>query len=124
VARPFILCSLAALCAVACSADAVEEPLPGLDVPGAFVAVQRDEGGYALLRTRTVLALSPDRTLIFFDEHPPGAESIDEARAKARELDLVLVLGSPRLQSSFSRRPYQVVWYRSLTDEERGSSGF
>lgn len=106
-----------------CSADAVPEPLPEIELPGTFIAREREPDGYQLFRTRVALRFGADRTYIFFDEHQPGARTLAEARSKARDPELLLVQSAPRLKAQFVELPYFVIWYRSMTDEERGPSG-
>lgn len=101
----------------------MEEPLPALDTPGTFVVSARDGGGYRLFRTRTVIFIDERRTYLFFDEHLAGAESPESARNKARDPALPLVFVGPSLLERFLQTPWQVVWYRSLTEEERTSHG-
>ena len=117
--------AVAALCALlpACSADAVDEPVPALETPGTFIASARKTDGYDLFRTRTVLFLDDRRTYLFFDEHLDGAATLDEARSKAQDPALALTFVGPRLRSNFLETSWHVVWYRSLTKEERAAHG-
>jgi hypothetical protein len=107
----------------ACSADAVEQAPPSLETPGAFVVRERDDGGYRLFRTRGFLAVDPERTYLLFDEHIAGAASLAEASGKARDPELALQFIGPYLRSQFVQRPYEVIWYRSMSEEERSAHG-
>jgi hypothetical protein len=117
--------AVAGLCVnvAGCSADAVEEPLPALHLPGTFVVRENDDGSFRLYRTRTAIAFTPERTFLFMDEHPSAFDGVEDGRLKARDHDLVLVPTGPWLLTQFTKSPYWIVWYRSLTDEERGTSG-
>lgn len=109
-------------CAVinaACSADAVAVPEPGVRDAGTFVASARTSGGYRLLRTTEVLLFDPVTTYLFMDEYFPGAASVSEARSLARRADLPLRPSSILLERTFLQTEWHIVWYRSLTDEER-----
>jgi hypothetical protein len=107
----------------ACSADAVEEPAPSLETPGAFVVRERETGGYRLFRTRSFLALDAERKYLFLDEHVAGAASLAEAHGKARDPALALRFIGPYSRPQFVQRPYQVIWYRSMSEEERTAHG-
>ncbi len=120
--RTFLLAVLA-LGAGACSADALDAPSPTVQTPGAFVARARDEGGYRLFRTRTSLAIDGGRSFVFFDEYLPGVGSLDEARTRAQDPEVPLAFIGPILLSQFEQRPYHVVWYRTMTEEERTGNG-
>jgi hypothetical protein len=110
-------------CASACSADAVEEAPPKLETPGAFVARERESGGYRLFRTRGALVLDAERNYLVFDEHFAGAASLAEAKEKVRDPSLLLQFIGPYSRAQFERVPYEVIWYRSMSEEERTAHG-
>ena len=115
----FVSALLAAVQA-GCSADAAPEPEPTLDTPGAFVAVENAEGQFEVLRTLGGLEVGAGQDVLFFSEYAPPAESTEEARglARRRELTLVdelLLVPTARILES----SWEVVWFRSLTEEER-----
>ncbi len=103
----------------ACSADSA--PIPAIDarMPGAFVAFENQGGRYDLLRTVGGAPLEDgDRlmTFIFYDVEPA---TVAEARDLAQEPAL------PERthqyfdwQSRVLTRPHEVVWFRTLTDDE------
>lgn len=103
----------------ACSADAVAVPEPSVRHAGTFVASPRASGGYRLLRTTEVLLIDPVTTYLFMDEYFPGAATVSEARALARRVDLPLRPSSILLERTFLQTEWHIVWYRTLTDEER-----
>lgn len=102
-----------------CSSDAVLAPEPAYDQPGAFVAV--DDGGEALTLFRTLDTLKLQvGTYLFMTEYDVAPLDWEEAQALAKEPDLpirtALLLEPVRIVTD---NPYQVVWFRTLTDEER-----
>lgn len=103
----------------ACSADAVTEPWPSLDTPGAYFASAREPSGYHLYRTISVLHIDTQRNAMFLDEHPGGAETLAEAERLARDASTRFVDGPVIFKEALLRSPHRVVWFRSLTDEER-----
>jgi hypothetical protein len=106
----------------ACSSDAAPVPEPELHTPGAFVAMI----GYdvadqiTLLRTLDTLRFETDTVLFLtvYDVHP---SSWDEARELAKSHDIPIRL-EIRIEPEtvVTDRPYQVVWFRTLTEEEEG----
>lgn len=106
-----------------CSADAVDEPEPVFTTPGAFIAWSDEEGGYRLLRMRNVFPLTDELTLLFFDEYLAGVASLEEAKQKAQDPALPLVFIGPIQLTQFRQQPHVVVWFRTLTEEERNANG-
>jgi len=102
-----------------CSADAVEEPAPTLENAGTFVATPEAPDHYRLLRVRNTLVSGPELVYLFLDEHLPGARSLDEALALARDPELLLLPVDVVLLRDFVTRPHVVLWHRSLHDDER-----
>jgi hypothetical protein len=112
--------TMALSCALlpACASDALPLPEPDLETPGAFIAV--DEGGDALTlhRTLTVAALESGR-FIFLSVYDVNPRSFAEAREMSKRHDLPLRFeGVPASLEDFPSGPYEVVWFRTLTDEE------
>jgi hypothetical protein len=112
------LAIVAASLLAGCSADAVEEPEPTLDTPGAFVALEDDAGGFNILRTLVSLNLSQD--VIFCTLFAPTAGDFEQARELAQDHDLPvqdpLVLVP---KNEILARRWKVVWFRTLNEEER-----
>lgn len=108
-----------ALSASGCSADAVAEPEPGIETPGAFVAVSMEHDGIRLFRTVGRGALENGDyllVLILYAEHP---ESFEQAGELARKPDLREQVHQYFYEESRIRsRPHEVVWFRTLTPEE------
>jgi hypothetical protein len=120
--------ALALVCAAlpACSSDAAPEPEPTLETPGAFVAVNEEDeeddaadGALTLMRILDTLSL-PNDTVLFVTVYNVNPTSWDEAREIAKSHDIPI-----RLDIQFASRaplvahPYRVVWFRTLTDEEK-----
>jgi hypothetical protein len=103
-----------------CSADAVDEPEPTLETPGAFVAIDDGAGSYELLRTLTSLEVGGGQDVMFFTLYAASAGDFDRARELARDPllpiqdELVLLPKEDVLA-----REWKVVWFRTLNDEER-----
>ena len=123
VARAAITCALLGtlLGLSGCSADAVDEVPPTLETAGAFVARQDAlEGGYRLFRILQVLRLQPQETALFVTVYAVRTDSIEQARQAAKQPALptqaLLEVVSAR---QFSAVPHEIVWFRSLNDEER-----
>jgi len=103
-----------------CSADAVQEPEPLLETPGAFVAVADDAGTFQIMRTLTSLELGSGMDVFFVTQYAPKAVDFDQARELARDPELpiadelVLIAKADILSHS-----WKVVWFRTLSPEER-----
>jgi hypothetical protein len=109
---------LGALALPACSSDAVPEPEPTLETPGAFVALREDDGSFTLNRTLDRF-LYADDTFLFFTVYDVEPTSFDDAREIAKRP--YLPVRTPVLTASgnlFSKSDHRVVWFRSLTPEE------
>jgi hypothetical protein len=103
-----------------CSADAVDEPEPELETPGAFVAVDDGAGAYEILRTLTSLEVGNDRDVIFFTLFAPTAVDFEQARELARDPALPIQDELVLLPEDYVlSRSWKVVWFRTLTEEER-----
>ncbi len=103
-----------------CSADSVDEREPTLDTIGVFVARSEPGGGYKLHRVLYALRLQTDDTSLFITTYSGIARTLDDARARARsgplpvDVDVQVVS-----QRQFASVPYEIVWFRSLTPDER-----
>lgn len=110
---------LSALALLGCSTDSLEAPQPSLFTPGAFTAVDEENGRMTLYRTLDYLELETD-TLLFLTEYELTPGSYDEAREGAKRHDLPIRVASVGASATlFPGHPYQVVWFRTLTDEEK-----
>lgn len=114
--------ALAFACAAlvsACSSDDAPEPEPTLETPGAFVAVKEDTGSMTLLRTLDTLTLQ-DETVLFITIYDVDPSGFADARELAKRHDLPLRVEIQfKSEGPIVSRPYRVVWFRSLTDEEK-----
>lgn len=115
--RRTLLLALLATCA-GCSADAVSEPLPTLETPGAFVATgPNDDGSYALFRVLMALTFDNQKTVVFVFRYPARPRSLSEARALAQG-NLESSLVETHVRDVFVEAGYEIVWFRTLTEEE------
>jgi hypothetical protein len=114
----FAAAAFAAL--VACSADAVDEAPATLETVGAFVARTDPEGGFRLHRVLYVLRLPPMDSTLFITVYATRTSTIEQAREAAKgpalPIEVPVELFS-KLQ--FASVPHEIVWFRSLTQEER-----
>ena len=104
----------------ACSADAVDEPDPQLETPGAFIALADDEGTFQILRTLAGLEVGSGQDIIFFTLFEPAAVDFEQARELAQDPELAV--SDPLVlvpKADVLSRTWKVVWFRSLTEEER-----
>lgn len=102
-----------------CSTDALEAPEPTLITPGAFTAVDEENGRMTLYRTLDYLELETD-TLLFLTEYEVTPASYEDARESAKRHDLPIRVASVGASAAlFPGHPHQVVWFRTLTDEEK-----
>jgi len=108
---------LSALWLTACSADAVSEPEPTLETPGAYFALVVD-GEYQLHRTLAVLASGSQDETLFVVPYVATPRSFDEARELAKNPTLpprdVIAMG----RRYVVQREWRVVWFRSVGAEE------
>jgi hypothetical protein len=122
-ARPacLVVCALLSVLA-GCSADSVSEPEPIIERAGSFVAVTEAEGTIVLLRTLRVVPIDSAESLyeaILYEGRP---SSYDEAEAWAKDRDLPVSdpHGIFSLRNVLSGNP-EVVWFRTLTEDERAA---
>jgi hypothetical protein len=101
-----------------CSADAVSEPVPTLQTVGAYVAVGPVNGTYVLFRILLVLSLE-NQTVLFVFRYAPLPKSIAEARALARDGNLQASTVETQTRDALEAAGAEVVWFRTLTEEER-----
>jgi hypothetical protein len=114
------LLALVASLLAGCSADAVDEPEPELETPGAFLAVDDSAGAYAILRTLTSLEVGQGQDVIFFTLFAPTARDFDQARELARDPELPIrdeLVLFPK--DDIISHSWKVVWFRTLSEEER-----
>jgi hypothetical protein len=123
VAGAVITCALVATLfgLSGCSADSVDEVPPTLETSGAFVARQDViEGGYQLFRILQVLRVTPGDPTLFVTVYALNVESIEQARQAAKRGNLPLRTPVDVVSSrQFAAVPHEIVWFRSLSDEER-----
>ena len=103
---------------VGCSADAVSESEPTLETAGAFVVTGPVEGNYVLFRILLALTLENKRTVLLVFRHAV-VKSIAEGRALAQGPQLKDGIVEGRARETFIMEGYTVVWFRTLTDEEK-----
>ena len=106
-----------ALLLAACSADAVPEPEPTLETPGAYFAVVVD-GEYQLHRTLAVLANGSQDETLFVLRYTATPHSFDEARELAKDAPLPAGSAIAIGHRYVVQREWRVVWFRSITSEE------
>jgi hypothetical protein len=103
----------------ACATESLPEPEATLVTPGAFIAEDPSEGPIVLLRTLDTFASEMDTVLALteYDVEPASFEEAAEL-AKLPELPIrfTITAASAKLLTEAGAR---VVWYRTLTDEER-----
>jgi len=131
--------ALAATPLAACASDARPEPEPQLEDPGSFVAVRlkatQDGGAPAtsdldggatappgtltLQRTLDRVILETGTILVFtvYDVHPASWEAAREA-SMAHDIPIAQLTAAISEELFIAQSDYQVVWYRTLTDEE------
>jgi hypothetical protein len=117
--------SFFAWAALSCSADAVKVEDPTLETPGSFVATRRGDGRIQLDRLIALELLPATPTLaadalLHLTSYDETAASFDEARELAKRHDLTpAVENGIQLESALRAREFRVVWFRTLTDDER-----
>ena len=93
-------------------------PEPTLTTPGAFFARPDDDGALGLFRTLSSLEIELD-TILFCSTYHATPRSFEEASAFARDHELPVALELTFVsRSSVLSSEHEVVWFRSLTDEE------
>ena len=104
-----------------CASDDVKVPEAELETPGAFIAVQGYDVDNAFTLIRTIDRLDFEfETLLFFSTYDVKPQSWADARELARQPELPLraeIDAQPT--GAITERPWQVVWFRTLTDDER-----
>lgn len=110
----------AAFVLAACSADAAPEPEADFHTRGAFVAVDEGGPGLALYRTLDTLALDDQADLVFVTLYDVAPADWDAAREIAKQHDIPVDEPIDALsEAGFPAGPHRVVWFRTLTDEEK-----
>ena len=103
----------------ACATESLPEPEPTLVTPGAFIAEDPQNGPIVLLRTLDTFKSQAD-TVLALTEYDVEPASFEEAAELARlpeiPIRFTLTAASANLLAETDHR---VVWYRTLTDEER-----
>jgi len=104
----------------ACSSDTAPEPEAVLETPGAFTAVDESGGGpLTLYRTLDTLTL-PNDTIVFATVYDVEPTTYREAREMAKNHAIPIRLEVQFLsRAALGGHPYRVVWFRTLTDEEK-----
>ena len=104
----------------ACSSDTAPEPEAVIETPGAFTAVDEAPGGpLTLYRTLDTLTL-PNDTVLFASIYDVEPTSYVEAREMAKSHAIPLREELQFLsRAALGGSAYQVVWFRTLTDEEK-----
>lgn len=105
--------------ACACSSDSATEPEPTIDTPGAFVAFEEAPGQLRTIRILGGLQLDSG-TILFITSYSPLLSSYDAAKEMAKS-------DAPPIELQYSSigrndivsHPYRVVWFRTLSDEEK-----
>jgi hypothetical protein len=113
---------VASLALAACATDSVAEPEPAFDMLGAFVAVDDGKGPLTLIRTLDTLETEVGKYLFvtIYDAEPV---SWSEAEELSRDPDLPISrLVDVIPYELVTDNEYRVVWFRTLTDEEKERS--
>ena len=105
---------------LACASDAVDAPEPTLETPGSFVARQEPSGEIRLFRVMQVLTLETGQTMLIMIMYAPRPASFTEAKSLAEDRDLAVQQLTYAVESEFAKAPLQIVWFRTLTPQERG----
>jgi len=105
-----------------CASDDLALPEPEVETPGSFVAVEGYEAPGKLTLVRMIDRLDFEfETLLFFSIYDVDPATWDEARELAKGPDLPLrqeIDAQP--SGAITESPHQVVWFRTLTNEEQG----
>lgn len=104
----------------ACSADAVGEPEPALETPGAFVAWQdRNDEQLRLFRMVAPVPFDANDTLLLGILYAPRPDSFAHARELAQEHDLPEQVHQYFVaRSQIVSQPHEVVWFRTLQSSD------
>jgi len=109
-----------ALVSTGCSADAVPESEPTFRTPGAFLAARIAPSEYTLSRTIGELPPIAGQQLLVVTQYTPVLHSLAAARELAQDSTIPIryqALVVPL--SEFSNGRWEVVWFRSLTEDEK-----
>jgi len=122
LARSVTLFVLALSALAGCSADSVPEPVPEIERGGSFVAVTSIEGAIILLRTLRIVRIDGPESIYeaIVYEGQPSSYAEAKAWAKDRDWPVYDAHGIFSLQSVLSIDP-EVVWFRTLTENERAA---
>jgi hypothetical protein len=116
--KMFVLPLLLALLP-ACASESLPEPEPTLETPGAFIAVEHGPGDLSMSRTLETFQAQEDTILVLTD-YDVAPASWEEAREIAMQPDLpIKVAVTAASGKQFSKSNYRVVWFRTLTEEEK-----
>ncbi len=105
-----------------CASDDLKLPDAELGTPGAFIAVEgyNVDNEFTLVRTIDRLNFEVD-TLLFFSTYDVKPKSWIEARELAQQPNLPLRIEiEAQTTGAITEHPWQVVWFRTLTDDEQG----
>jgi len=106
----------------ACSADSLTPPEPTVETPGAFVVTTDDSGVTILFRTLRVVPIDGTESLLDAILYAGEPSSSEEAKAWAK--DRAFPVADPHvgfsLRGIISLEP-EVVWFRTLTQDERAA---
>jgi hypothetical protein len=116
--RRLVLAAGIATLGLGCSADAVDAPEPAIDTPGAFVAYEESPGQLRLMRTFQKL-VADDNAFLFAAFYDPLLGSYAEAENMARDRSATPQPDLIGLDLTAFAAPYRVVWFRSLSEQER-----
>lgn len=116
-----LLAVVACLWALAgCSSDAVDPPEPTLETPGSFVAREVAPNELHLFLILGALRLDNGQTMLLMRRFAPRPSNWVSAKELAQQPNLPIDLAltySP--ENEFVTSPYRVVWFRTLTEQER-----
>jgi len=99
----------------ACSADALEEPEPAVETPGAIVVMENDDHSLQLMQTQGITGFGMGDPILFVDLYQDAPRTFAEARVMARDPNLRV-----RTKDYFIAlvavvsAPHEVVWFRTL----------
>lgn len=103
-----------------CASDSADVPEPTLTTGGAFVAQEAQPGEVLLYRVLGALHLENGQTMLLLRRFAPRASSFAEARELAKQPELPIDLAlTNAVESEFVKLPHRVVWFRTLTEQER-----
>jgi hypothetical protein len=104
----------------ACSSDHAAEPEPTLETAGAFVAYSDEVGEIRLIRVLGGVVLDNGDTILFVTKYLPVLPSFDAAEDLAQGPTPPIAFKSTSVsRAEVESHPYRVVWFRSLSEEEK-----